>query len=311
MMMSDIDVVTAGTWTATTVSSTTTAAGAVKTASVGNSIHSASTNSSLATATMMDSDNVHYTSIHENGAVFRQFEDLGDFFRSTLYKEIRKGKQKTQLGIHLKKKNVAYLFDPAANDFQSDGSWWSSPSNNNVPINFLEVDYGKANSQTVYDFPISLCALSIHGEGGTYEMSNTLTRGLHVNIGPSFGATLVLLSSRMQGGIGGVSTDLSTSGGISCELPKQGKLQVFVDLPFVSFPEARKRDVVILNKKIDSQGKWSKLKPTVQERSSLGTLLFNLAEFPTPKCVDDPAKLQCSANKSVVGNAYEAAKRLT
>lgn len=304
--------------TTTSTTSTTSSASVPTTAvtlrTVSTSFRSAAKHEEMLSTEKVDEDQVLFTQVIFNGAEMLSFSSFDDFVHSTIFKLLRKGRQYTPIGFHIKKGNKAYLYAPEKKekrseneaDFEGEAASWL-PWKKEKPVKFLEVDYGKSNSYLLKDFPISTCVLSAFGEGGSYGVSNVVTRKLSISYAPAFSVFLGLVTARVQTGISSSSIDLSNSGGITCTIPPGGQVQVFADLPFVSFPKARTRDVEIKNKEIASEGKWALMKPTIKERPNLGALLFDLAEFPSPKCVDNPAKLTCSINASKVGDPYEAA----
>lgn len=246
---------------------------------------------------------LNYSEIHslQNGTpnlvpVLKTFENTSELLSSRFWKnlQIKRNPQVTESTvIYIKDTKSTFYFDQV--EFKETAaistipSWWSSKSRD---VHLIEVQYGKAKSAMLNNFPISLClSANVSSAGGSYIHAYEFENEIKNSIGPGISTSI---------GVVGVSLDASTSiglqinliGTIKCNVAPGKKSQVIANIGFKYFPSARKRLVVINDDDI-MPGVWKAFNEDEPEYEDLGPVYFDTNTLTQHQCVTKPAYLRC------------------
>lgn len=162
-------------------------------------------------------------------------------------------------------------------------------------VEMVEVQYGEGKSANLNNVPISNCVSSVLSSGGaSYSLTYTWKSGLTVTLSPKIAVEIASLGITLTANNDALSLSYSTVGGISCNAPAGGKVQVFSSIKYKYFPEAKKRDVTFLRGNDDfTNDEWANFESDNPKYKSLGPVFFDLSAIPQAECVTEEDDLQC------------------
>lgn len=174
----------------------------------------------------------------------------------------------------------------------------------NEELTLLEVNYGKGFSGTVNDLVLSPCISNVFSSGNiTYTHQYTRRLDFKINVDTELGATIRNpLSITFGAPYTRLVLSLSNSGGVTCRTTPGERVQVFGNVHYINFPEAKSRHVVFSKKtrKMKSLS-WNAM--TTEPNFGLpGALFHDKKTFPNYECVTDEVDLQCDGDSIPFSN---------
>lgn len=242
------------------------------------------------------------TTIQKVGSYSKSFKTEKELIESTFWKELVKKKDPSvaeSTVIYLVDSNTVYHF--AASETDPNGvyglpGWMSSKRN----IELLQVEYGKGFRASVEDIPVSPCMSSvISSGGGSFSQSYTWGQTLSLKLSPSISLNSALLGLTLNTQMDTLDVSYSSTGGILCNAPPGGKVQVFSTVSYMYFPEARKRDVLFRGKldKFEPSSNWTRIANEESKYSKFGAVFFDMSYIPQHECVTKSQFLLCGENE--------------
>ncbi|KAK6460351.1 hypothetical protein DFJ63DRAFT_249827 [Scheffersomyces coipomensis] len=231
------------------------------------------------------------------------FDDQKELKESEFWKKIVKKKDvdvASNTYIHLIKEDVIYLFaDSERLPDKTKRAWdwgWGKPKHRTVEM--VALKSGEVQEAVVTNIPVSPCISNeLSSSESTFEQSYKwnakISLSLQAKVEVDFMAYIAAATAEVSG-----SLSLASTGSVKCTIAPGGKIQVFGDLSYAFFPEARVNSLQFREGAFKYvKDTWEVVSETGGNLKNYGIVLFNLNTPPTYSCVDNTdveIKLKCA-----------------